>query len=136
MTFDDVRKAVASKLNTYWVAAHGSVIMQYGNRNIVDMDQQQDPFVDCKVIFSNGSQANMGDSIIRRYYGAIYFSVYTREGEGVSEALVYLGDLEKQFSVKSFEGVNTKVAIPVPEKTAKGWCIEAIRVPFWFDVMP
>lgn len=133
MDFEDARAAIYSRLDEGMNATYPGTLVVYENRLNVDLSTQTAPFVAAEIHWNDGRQIGMEASPAARYEGAIYLAVYVKEYEGAAAALALLGYLAGLFKAKSFGGVNTRIARPLPGRPDRGWYAYTLRVPFWFD---
>jgi len=136
MTYEDARSAIYSRLNTAWSVQYPSVPVNYENRNNVDLATQQTPFISCEVIFTTGEQVSIEITPVVRTQGVIYVAAYIKDFDGVAVPNAHLQYLKTLFETKSFGGVNTRAAQPMPGDSFKAWYRKALRIPFWFDAIP
>lgn len=133
MNFENARAAIYGRLTTAWNASHSTVPVLYENRLEVDLATRKDPFITCEIVYNDGQQVGIGAPVGARYSGAIWLSVWQPEHSGVTPGTTWLGELATLFKAVTFGGVNTRVPIPVPGRSQKGWDAHTLRVPFWFD---
>ena len=136
MNFDQARAAVFGRMNTVFEVANPTVPVQYENRLTVDLATQEVPFVVCELAFGDGEQVNLGLTPQVRYRGAIYLSVWAKEGEGSTTALGLLSALATDFKPQALGSLYLQAARPMPGRTAQGWYVLTLRVPFYFDDQP
>lgn len=136
MKFNDARAAIYSRLDTLMTASYASIPVRYENRLDVDLSAQVEPFLGVELIFNDGVQASLGRQIIVRYPGAIYLSVFTKQGEGIADALTLLASLADTFKTVTFSGVVCSAPRPLPARPHQGWYVHTLRVPFHFDDVP
>jgi hypothetical protein len=134
MNFDDARAAIYGRLDTAWGASHPTMPVRYENRMAVDLDKEKSPFVACELLFTDGEQIELSANPGTRYQAAIYLSAWAKEDSGTSDSLKDLSELALLFGMKSFGGVNTRAARPLPGRVESGWYVLTLRVPFWIDV--
>jgi hypothetical protein len=133
MDFEDTRAAICDRLDTYWSGAHPEVLVEYENQASIDLNAHTDPFLSCDIVYTDGTQISLGQPGGTRYPGAIWLSSWVKEGGGTAEGNRYLKELADLFGQKAFGGVNTKAARRVPSNPHKGWYVQSLRVPHWFD---
>jgi len=130
--FETTRAAIYGRLDAGWAQANPTVLVEYQNQDVVDLDKQTAPFVTCDLVYSDGAQMGLGQTAGQRYQGAIWLAVWTRKGSGVATANAYLAALATLFGLKVFGGVNTHAVRPCqPGLQELGHRDDP--GPFWFD---
>ena len=136
MTLDDLRTSLVDAVEAAKTGAPGGVpIIEYDNRILVDLQTQTLPFVDAKVRFMNGTQADLSNAPIHRIDGALIICAVTKVGAGSSAALLILDHFYKQLQRKQFGGARTYMSRLAPSYTFKGWEYFPAVIPFWADII-
>jgi hypothetical protein len=129
--FESARAAIVSHLKTYLDSAHPSLVVQYDNRDVVNVETQTEPYLCCEVTFMDGEAGSIGSEPLGRYYGAVWLSINVKQGDGSAEALTLLGELAGLFKSQMLANlVYTGVPRPLPGRPGAGWWVSSLRVPF------
>lgn len=132
--FEAVRAAAFAKVAAVMSTAFAAVPVQYENRNLIDVEQQQLPWLSVELVWNDGEQATIEHEPITRYEGAIYLTVYTKRGNGTKLAQEVMGRLAREFKrMPSGTLFQTRAARPVPARTWEDWHLQTLRVPFYTD---
>lgn len=125
----DIAGAVAAAVAA-WTAY--PLVVEMDNRNVVNYDTQQKPFLQVDTYYLDGEQLDMAANPMVAQYGQILLSVVSKEGTGVSESALLVDFLIPYFELKEFAVVRTNAAKPQKSKPLRGWHYQPILVPFWF----
>lgn len=108
--------------------------IDWPNRNLIDYSKQVDPYLGVDFIVGRSLQKSLGtaDRLVR-YFGQISIIVCIKEGGGTATPTVMLDKLILGLGMKSFSGLNTEAATPLRPVLEKGWHVQPLVVPCWFD---
>lgn len=107
--------------------------IQWDNRYVIDMASQQDLFLAVDFVIGAAHQMSLGQTRVVRYWGQIAITVNIKEGQGIHKVTQVLDVLCLALGMKSFNGLNTQAATPQRPLLEKGWHVQPLGVPFWFD---
>jgi hypothetical protein len=107
--------------------------IEWDNRFAVDMSQQTAPFLCVEFIVGAAVQKSLGMTKVVRYIGQLAVIVNIKEGQGIARVTVILDALCLALGMKNLSGLQTEAAMPQRPVLDKGWHIQPLVVPFWFD---
>lgn len=135
MSLETIRQSIVAAVEAAKVGAPGGTpVVEYDNRLIVDTQAQTAPFVNCRIVFFDGYQADLNAKPIHRVLGQIHLAVATKEGNGSTDAAKILGFMYPQLQGKSLGSVRTQFAKPAPSFPHLGWVYTPVLIPFWSDM--
>lgn len=110
-----------------------SLVIEYDNRIIVDTQTQTTPYLEVRILYLNGAQADLSSSPIHRVYGQIHLAAVVKEGSGSALAMSLLDFFYPQLQAKTLGTVHTLMADFAPPKPFNGWVYYPVLIPFWVD---
>lgn len=134
-TREQARVAITTRVNALkatWVAY--PLIVEYDNRNLVNLATQTNPFLKVSIVYMNGYQVDLSATPNHRMLGTIIVEAFSKEGSGSKMA----NDLLQHFyptmhMTDSMAPVRTYAAQFKTGRLFDGWQPEAAIIPFWFD---
>jgi hypothetical protein len=126
---------VIEQARAAWNAGgHGyQLLVDYENRNAVDLASQVDPYLAVDIVFRDGEQIDLGDSPVVCDDGQIMLAVGVKEGSGTQKASELLDFIRPYLQLRDDipNGVRTRVGRPQPPKTLVGFYYLPLVVGFW-----
>lgn len=105
--FSEVKQILMTAFQVAHAKAHAAVLVDYPNRQIVDIDNQEDPFVKLFVFSPNTELASLtGDDIEVAIEGTLYVEYYFPTGSGTKSSEIYTDMLNEEFAGQTFSGVS------------------------------
>lgn len=135
MGIETIRADVATRVELAKTSFAGgyTLLVDYDNRELVDMATQVNPFLQVSVRPLDGEQAALGDSAEHRISGVIALTAAAPCGSGTSKVNKLLDHFVKELQGKSFGTVRTHFARPGGDKEHLQWYYVSFLVPFWSD---
>ncbi len=132
ISLDDVREETLTVFKAVHDAYHPTVLVNYPNFVVVDIENQEDPFVSVELSMVNSVQAAMGEREIL-VPGTLTATYYFREGKGLSSAYVYTDTLNNYIGMTQVGALYFHAVQPMDVQTFPGWkgVMNSIR----FDVV-
>lgn len=110
-----------------------TLLVDYDNRELVDMATQVNPFLQVSVKILDGEQVALGTSAEHRLSGVIALTAAAPIGSGTSKANKLLDHFVKHLQGSAFGSVRTNFGRPGGDKDHLGWHYVSFLVPFWSD---
>ena len=132
-TLVEARDALAAFIHTNWTAQYPTTPVYWENALRVDLDQVGSMFLRVEIEFNDALQMTFNDVPIRRTFGALYLTLFVKDGEGVRAALACLDYLTNIAKYQRVGGVILKTPTPGRRTYKDGWRSYELYVPFLFD---
>jgi len=119
ISLEEVRQTVIGAFQTIH-EAHSSLLVNYPNFVVVDIEHQKDPFISVELDLKDISQAAIGErellipGILRVYF-------YYRDGQGSSGSYSYTDMLNTYLGMTQIDAIWYHAAKPMTVKTFPGW---------------
>lgn len=137
ITYDQALKTIQSQFQTNWTYTP----VAYDNvepRDFSDpvqplLSDLQTPYIGVKVLFEESYAAETGPNAIKRTWGSIETSFFTRLSSGASTNSANIDNLSNLFEYKVIGGIVFKelmVLTPIP---TKGWYVTPTLLRFYFN---
>ena len=134
MSLDSIRTSVATAVSQAVATfTDFNLVVEYDNRIIVDTQTQTLPFLTVETKLLDGFQVDLTDRPIHRILGQIHLAVAVPEGTGRVQANKVLDHLYPKLQRKKLGVINTRMAVPAPERPHNGWIYYPVLIPFWSD---
>jgi len=105
----------------------------WDNRDTFDLNNDQRMHIRTEFIVHASEQKSLGQLKVVRRQGVLALMVCVKEGTGTAQAIDLAVVLCSALQMKSFSGLQTKAASPERSAKVKGWHLQPVSVPFWFD---
>lgn len=105
----------------------------YDNRQTLDLSTEQRRHVRTEFIITSGAQKSLGAVKVKRFQGVLAMLVCEKEGGGVLSALDLADTLGAALEMRNFSGLQTQAYSMERSAVVKGWHLQPVSVPFWFD---
>lgn len=128
----DIVTAVATAASSF---APFPLVVEYPNRELVDLANQVNPFMRLQIKILEAEQADLSDAPMHRFSGQIHLACATQKGQGVvkvNQALDHVYKLLQRKKLGTY--VRTYMAVPAPMLEHNGWCYYPVLIPFWADI--
>jgi hypothetical protein len=112
------------------------VSVEWDNRDTVNMQEQQMPFLCCELVFNGGRQADLSNKPIHRLQGFVILTGKSREGTGSSDALTLVSHFYQRLQrrvIGTTAKVHTYYAELDKPRMVQGWWGVSALVPFTID---
>ena len=119
-SLDEVRQAVVGAFQAIHEVHYPSTKVNYPDFDVVDLENQEQPFVNLELDFSAVSQAAMGENELE-VPCMFLVTFYYRPGRGSAEALKYTDMLNEYLCMSQIEYIYYGPAVPIPVTTFPGW---------------
>lgn len=109
-----------------------TVLVDYENRDLVDFDTQEKPYLAVDLVYYDGKQMDLGPNPLVGAYGSIALAVCVKEGKGTSESNLLIDHMTKALQLKRWPVVQTAVGQPQGNLLRKGWFCMVTLINFWY----
>lgn len=135
MSLESVRVAINTAIESAKVGFSPgyTLVIEYDNRDVVDLQTQTNPFLSVEIKLIDGEQASLGTNAVHRLHGQLYLIACVKEGNGMKAANTLLDWFYPKLHAKSFGTVHTRMATLAAPTTHLGWVYYPIIIPFWSD---
>lgn len=107
--------------------------LYYANTVAVDLGLETELFLRVEIEFEDAAQATVELNPMRRTFGAVYFTLFYREGSGSRVALTTFDSIINVVKNRVSGSVIFKTPVPTRTDARKGWVSQQLRAPFYFD---
>ena len=132
MTFEEFRETIIAAFKTTHDAAYPSTLVDYPNRQRVDVETQVNPWVRVELAINNQKQLCFGQSFTR-VSGWLYIATNVKTGEGTKWQTQYSDFLDTNFSLKVIDGITFREVVPLPGVSYPAWHTVRNVLPFTFE---
>lgn len=135
MSLETIRIDITTRCEALKSAFSGGypLVVEYDNRDIVDMATQVNPFLQVSIKVLDGEQVSLSTNSAHRWSGVIALSAVVPCGSGTGKANTLLEHFYKGLHRNSFGSIRTFMAEPGGNKEHLGWLYVSALVPFWSD---
>ena len=120
ISLEEVRQVVTREFKLAHEAAYPTMLVNYPNFLVVDIEHQVDPFINISIDFGDTSRAAMGEREIMGQ-GTLVVIFYYKEGGGTSGAYSYTDFLNTALSMQELNSLYYSAASTIPIQTFPGW---------------
>ena len=117
---EDIRQSVMGTFQTAQAGVYPSMLVNYPNIIVVDIEHQLDPFISVDLEFRDISRAAMGEREIFGH-GALIVYYYFQDNTGTSAALQYADFLNANIAMQEINSVAYQAVQSIDIRTFPGW---------------
>lgn len=117
---EDVRQSVITTFKSYHDAINPTVLVNYPNYTVVDIERQKDPFVNVELDLNDTPRAALGEKEIL-VRGVLHVYYYFRDGSGMAGAYEYADSLNQYISMSLVDSVQYEEVKGYDIQTFPGW---------------
>ena len=127
ISLEEVRQVVVGAFQTFQNANYPSMLVNYPNFVVVDLEHQELPFISLDIEFNETAQAALGEQEIF-VRGRLNIYYYYRTGGGVSGSYSYTDALNSNLGMSMIDGVRYEATQVVNVVSFPGWkgCMNTI----------
>lgn len=132
ISLEEVRQTVIGSFKTVHEAHYPSMLVNYPNFVVVDIEHQKNPFISVELDLKDVEQSAIGERDLL-VPGTLRVYFYYRVGQGMSGAYSYTDTLNNYIGMSQIGAIWYHAAKPMTVKTFPGWegCMNTIK----FDVV-
>lgn len=129
---DEIRQEVMAAFKIVH-EANSTLLVNYPNHTVVDIERQADPFISLELDFSQHTRSALGErEILAPSFLRIYF--YYREGTGMSSAYKYTDMINQYLSMSQVGALQFGENQVLNIQTFPGWL--GVMNTLRFDIVP
>lgn len=134
-TYVEARDAIVTLLNTRFQVDKPDLTVVWDNVASVDIDSVSTPFVRIEIEFDDAKQLTINDVPEHQVYGAVTFTIMTKEGLGTRAILDLMQYLSDVVRYKNLTKCVFETPRPTSRITKSGWVSFDLRAPFFFHTL-
>ncbi len=133
ISIEEVRQEVTAAFKAIHDANYPTILVNYPNFVVVDIERQEDPFVSLELDLSQLERSAIGERELL-IPGVLHVNHYFREGTGTSSTTLYTTMLNEYLGMTQVGALQFQVARPISIQTFPGWLGTMNSI--GFDVVP
>ena len=126
---EEVRQTLVSTIQSVHAANYPTILVNYPNNLVVDIEHQELPFVSVELSFDDTPRAALGEKEIL-VTGAARLIYYHREGKGFQGAFSYTDMLNEHLALQLTDSIQYDACQVITIKTFPGWVGEMNSIRF------
>lgn len=132
----DARNELVKAIVAMWETAPFTDVELYHDNGPTPNLDQVSQFVSYEIQMVTSKQMTLGEHPIDRTTGFVQFYFGGKAGTGTIKLLKMRDYVKQSLKAKVFKSLKTTIPSPGRSDKGKGWHVETLIVPFYFDGMP
>ena len=126
------RDAIVAYFHSAWTTAYPAVPAYYENTVKIDLDAVGSAFLSVSIDFTHSLREGIDAIPITYTYGEATFRLFTKEGVGVRDTLIWNNFIRELMKYRVLTGVTLDCPRPGRKQARDGWTSSDLIVPFQF----
>lgn len=123
MSYETVRAAISTHVNTQWGIAQPTVPLEFENIHLIDHSTRGEPFVTFGLHYRDSEQASLENVPTTRYRGEAAFHIHVPSGRGSKPALTLADSISGFMKYAKVSNVQFMAPRLLPPMDYEGWLI-------------
>jgi len=136
-TYSEALTEIESRINTNWssteVAYENVEALDYTDANRPPLSDGSASYIGVRILFPDSYAAEVGPNAIKRTWGYIDTTFYTRQSEGAKPNQTLIDSMCDLFEYQTISGIVFKELIQLTPYTAEGWYVTPTMLRFYFN---